>query len=366
MYLKEISLLNYKNIAETQLEFSPKVNCIVGSNGEGKTNLIDAIYYLSFCRSAINPNDSQVIRHDCDFMMLQGKYLPFGHGDSETIYCGLKKQQKKVFKRNGKEYQRLSEHIGHIRLVMVSPQDTDLILGGSEIRRKFMDMVISQYQVEYLHQEIRYRKALQQRNALLRALTEPDEAFISIYEEEMAQAGEYVSNQRRTFLQEFLPIFSQIYQQLAGKDEGADLKYVSQTDRGSLLTQIQESRPKDRIMGFSLCGTHRDDLNMLLHDFPIKREGSQGQNKTFVIALKLAQFVFLKNKGKSHLPILLFDDIFDKLDTQRVEQIVKMVGEDDFGQIFITHTNKDFLKGVLKENTDYIVHVNNGVITRSI
>lgn len=348
MFLKDISVFNYKNIEEASLEFSPKINCFVGHNGEGKTNLMDAIYYLSFCKSATNPNDSQIIRHDADYMMLRGRY-GLEDGMEEDIRCGLKRHQKKVFKRNGKEYSRLSEHIGNIRLVMVSPNDTELILGGSEVRRKFMDMVISQYDSEYLTQIIRYRKAVQQRNILLRGDTEPDDDFISVYEREMADAANLIYARRSRFFEEFSPVFSRIYADLSGKDEPVELYYKSHCSEGDIYTRIRENRPKDRIMGFSLCGVHRDDLDMLLRGYPVKREGSQGQSKTFIVSLKLAQFAYLKNKGNRRLPILLFDDIFDKLDATRVAQIVNLVAGEDFGQIFITNTNREFLNSILKE-----------------
>lgn len=348
MILQGITILNYKNIVEADLSFSPKVNCLVGHNGEGKTNLLDAIYYLSFCRSSSNPNDSQVIRHDADFMMLQGNYL-MDNGDGEKIYCGLKRRSKKVFKRNDKEYSKLSEHIGHIRLVMVSPNDTELIEGGSEQRRKFMDMVISQYDAAYLQQMIRYRKAMQQRNILLRGEEEPEEDFIAAYESEMAVSGEHVYAKRKQFIEEFTPIFNKIYRSLGSEGEEVGLNYKSVCHEGPLGEQIRAGRAKDRVMGYSLCGVHRDDLELTLHGFPLKREGSQGQNKSFVIALKLSQFDFLKHKGDSCVPILLLDDIFDKLDSRRVENIVKMVAEDNFGQIFITDTNREFLDAVLRQ-----------------
>ena len=348
MILKNISILNYKNIAEANLSFSPKINCFVGHNGEGKTNLLDAIYYLSFCRSSTNPNDSQIIRHEADFMMLQGNYET-EKNLAEKIYCGLKRHHKKVFKHNDKEYSKLSEHIGRVRLVMVSPNDTELIEGVSEQRRQFMDLVISQYDPEYLYQVIRYKKALQQRNILLRGENEPEDEFISVYEREMATAGAFVYERRQIFLKEFTPIFKRIYEKLAGEGEDVDLVYRSVCSDGPLEEQIRSSRVRDRVMGFSLCGIHRDDLEFSLHGFPIKREGSQGQNKSFVISLKLSQFEFLKNKGERCVPILLLDDIFDKLDTRRVEQIVKMVSEDDFGQIFITDTSSDFLNSMLQQ-----------------
>ncbi len=347
MVLKQLTVYNYKNIKEAVVEFSSNVNCLVGHNGEGKTNVLDAVYYLSFCRSSTNFNDSLVINHDADFMSLVGDYR-HEDGLEEKVQCSVRRGHKKTFKRNGKEYQRLSDHIGRILLVMVSPQDQELIIGGSELRRRFMDMVISQYDADYLQQLIRYRKALQQRNSLLRAEAEPEASFIEIYEEEMAHAGEVIYDRRRQFVDEFSPIFQTIYKELSGGDEAVDLTYRSHVAEMSLRDLLKENRAKDRVMGFSLKGLHRDDLDMLLDGFPIKREGSQGQNKTFVIAMKLAQFDFLKRKGSHRTPVLLLDDIFDKLDEQRVEHIVRMVSGNHFGQIFITDTNRAFLLSVLE------------------
>lgn len=347
MVLDDLVIYNYKNIREAALTFSPNVNCFVGRNGEGKTNVLDAIYYLSFCKSSMNHNDSQVICHDADFFTLSGDYMTESE-ERLKIYCAVKRQHKKVFKRNGKDYDKLSTHIGQILLVLVSPIDQELISGGSELRRKFMDMVISQYDAEYLHLLIRYRRALQQRNALLRGEAEPDADFIGIYEAEMALSGEVIYRKRKCFVEEFMPIFRQIYTQLAGTDENVELTYLSHCDEGPLLKTLEAGRAKDRVMGFSLKGVHRDDLDMRLNGYPIKREGSQGQNKTFMISMKLAQFDFLKGKGNRHVPILLLDDIFDKLDNRRVEQIVEMVSGNRFGQIFITDTNRNFLKSVLE------------------
>ena len=335
MILKRISILNYKNLEQVELDFSPKMNCFIGQNGMGKTNLLDAVYYLSFCKSATNPIDSQNVMHNQDFFVIQGFYATDG-GDPEEIYCGLKRRQKKQFKRNKKEYTRLSDHIGFIPLVMVSPADAELIAGGSEERRRFMDVVISQYDKEYLDALIRYNKALTQRNALLKVEAEPDEELIAVWEEMMAATGEVVYKKRSEFIAEFIPTFQSFYSYISQDKEKVNLSYESHAIQG------------DRIMGYSLKGIHKDDLIMQLGDFPIKREGSQGQNKTYLIALKLAQFDFLKRTGSNTTPLLLLDDIFDKLDASRVEQIVKLVAGDNFGQIFITDTNREHLDKILK------------------
>ncbi len=353
MILKKISILNYKNIQVADLTFSPKLNCLIGHNGEGKTNLLDAVYYLSFCRSAFNPIDSQVITHDRDFFVLDGMYLN-DIGDEERIYCGMKRGTRKRFKRNQKEYKRLSQHIGLIPLIFVSPADTALIDGGSDGRRRFLDMVISQLDYSYIELLSRYNKALTQRNALLKAEQEPDGALMEILEQEMATQGEAINAKRDAFVREFIPVFQTIYDHVSGCHETVSLQYISHAQRGPLLDVIQRDRHKDRAVGYSLHGVHRDDLEMMIGGYQLKREGSQGQNKTYVLALKLAQFDFLKRTASSTTPLLLLDDIFDKLDAGRVERIVNMVAGDAYGQIFITDTNRDHLDSILSRHSfDY-------------
>lgn len=346
MWLKQISILNYKNLEQVELEFSPKLNGIIGKNGMGKTNLLDAVYYLSFCKSATNPIDSQNICHGQDFFVVQGQYLT-DDGDTEAIYCGLKKRQKKVFRRNKKDYTRLSEHIGLIPLVLVSPGDTILISGGSEERRRFMDVVISQYDSAYLDALIRYNKALSQRNVMLKAEVEPEVVLMAIWEETMAQTGQVIYEKRAAFLEEFIPVFQTYYAFISQQQETVSLVYESHAAEADLLAVIQANRAKDRIMGYSMKGIHKDDLLMELGGFPVKREGSQGQNKTYLIALKLAQFEFLKRTGSHTTPIVLLDDLFDKLDATRVEQIIKLVSGENFGQIFLTDTNREHLDEML-------------------
>lgn len=349
MILENISIINYKNIKGVNLDLSPKINCLIGHNGVGKTNFLDAIYYLSFCRSANNPIDSQIIMHDENFFMLEGNYRT-EQGDIENIYCGMKRGTKKHFKRNKKEYKRLSQHIGLVPLIYVSPSDSSLIEGGSEERRRLMDVVISQYDHSYIELLSNYNKALQQRNALLKMEEEPDSSLLDIWEQEMARNGELLFQKRLAFVDELVPVFQQIYQQISGQREIVSLRYISHCQRGPLLDVIQRDRFKDRAVGYSLHGVHRDDLEMLIGDFQMKREGSQGQNKTFVLALKLAQFDFLRRTSSTTTPLLLLDDIFDKLDAQRVESIVQLVSGDNFGQIFITDTNRDHLDKILSKS----------------
>lgn len=356
MILNNISIVNYRNIKAATLDFSPKMNCFIGHNGAGKTNVLDAIYYLSFCRSAQNPIDSQVITHGEDFFVIDGSY------DSEMdavadctdeaapvkIYVGMKRGTKKHFKRNKKEYKRLSDHIGLIPLVMVSPADTLLIDGGSEERRRLMDMVISQYDHSYLDALNGYNRALQQRNTLLKMDEEPEAELLDLWEEQMAANGETIFAKRTDFVHRLTPLFMHFYQTVAGNGEKVGVSYVSHGQRGPLLDVIRRDRFKDRAVGYSLHGVHRDDLVFTLNGVPLKREGSQGQHKTFVISLKLAQFDFLKRVSSHTTPLLLLDDIFDKLDAQRVAQIVKLVSGDNFGQIFITDTNREHLDNILK------------------
>ena len=364
MILEKLSLINYKNIREATLDLSPKINCMIGRNGVGKTNILDAVYFLSFCHSASNPVDSLLIRHGEEFMMIEGSYKAdsdFSSDDTTVISCGLKKGTKKHFRRNKKEYKRLSEHIGMIPLVMISPSDAMLIEGGSEERRRLMDMVISQYDRAYMESVNRYNKALLQRNSMLKQEEEPDPEIISLWEEQMAMEGERIYERRRLFVNELTPIFQHYYECISGNREQVAIEYVSHCQRGPLLEVIQRDRQKDRIMGFSLHGIHRDDLMFSLGGHPIKREGSQGQHKTFAIALKLAQFDFLKRTNGGNTPLLLLDDIFDKLDSSRVEQIVKLVAGEEFGQIFITDTNREHLDQILEATShDYKIFLVEG------
>lgn len=373
MILNRLSIINYKNIQEATLTLSPKMNCFIGPNGTGKTNLLDAVYYLSFCRSAYTSVDSQVIRHDQDFFVVEGDYTDDrgmqGEDQDEqrklSIYCGMKRGTKKHFKCNKKEYKRLSQHIGLIPLIFVSPADTYLVDGGGEERRRLMDMVISQYDNLYLDALNRYNKALQQRNTLLKMEEEPDLELMRIWEEQMAAEGEVIYQKRNAFVQELIPVFQQIYQQISNDRESVSLRYVSHGQRGPLLEVIQRDRMKDRAVGYSLHGIHRDDLEMLLGDYPMRREGSQGQLKTFVIAMKLAQFSFLKRTCSQTTPLLLLDDIFDKLDAHRVERIVSLVASKEYGQIFITDTNREHLDKILQANSfDYqLFSVHDGEVT---
>ncbi len=346
MHINSLSILNNKNIAEAELQFSPKINCFIGDNGMGKTNLLDAIYFLSFCKSHSNPIDSQNILHQADFFMIQGKYLV--RDTPEEIYCGMKRKQKKQFKRNKKEYERLSDHIGLLPLVLVSPDDSVLISEGSDERRKFVDGVISQYNRTYLQNLMLYNNALKQRNALLKLENQIDESLFEIWEDQMAGYGSYIFEMRRQFIDEFIPVFQEYYIRISGGNEKISLSYHSQYENRDIKIRMQETRERDKILGYSTQGIHKDELEMLLDEFPIKRVGSQGQNKTYLISLKFAQYDFLK-RTHNLSPLLLLDDIFDKLDSKRVKEIIQLVSDKTFGQIFITDTNREHLDLILQQ-----------------
>lgn len=363
MRLNSLSILNYKNIREAELIFSPKINCFIGKNGMGKTNILDAIYFLSFCKSHSNSIDSQNILHEADFALIQGKYLI---GDNtEDIYCGMKHRAKKQFKRNKKEYERLSDHIGLLPLVLVSPDDSVLISEGSEERRKFVDGVISQFNKSYLNQLLQYNNALKQRNALLKLDKPVDDSLLDIWEDQMALYGNFIYEQRKLFINEFIPIFQNFYSHISGGTEKISLKYISQHDEHDIKERMMATRDRDRILGYSTQGIHKDELEMQLNGYPIKRVGSQGQNKTYLISLKLAQFDFLKRTHQLS-PLLLLDDIFDKLDSDRVKKIVELVSGETFGQIFITDTNREHLDLILQQLSQEaaIFKVYNGQITK--
>lgn len=343
MYLQELSLVNFKNFEHAEFKFADGLNCFIGNNGAGKTNLMDAIYYLSFCKSFLNPVDAQNIRFDQEFFMIQGKYSRLD--SDETIYCGLKRNQKKSFKRNQKEYKKLSEHIGLLPVIIVTPLDTNLISGGSEERRRFIDSVISQYNAVYLDHLIRYNRALQQRNNLLKQFAGqiPYQAeLIEIWDDQLVKYGQLIHAERMNFVDNLKPVFQQYYQLISGGMELVGLKLQSDLLTNDLAQLLKDNIGRDRMLQYTSTGIHKDDFEFELAGYPIKKFGSQGQKKTYLVALKLAQFDFMKEIS-GLTPILLLDDIFDKLDRNRVEQIVKLVADDHFGQIFITDTNREHL-----------------------
>ena len=343
MILDSLSIINFKNVAQAQLQFSPGVNCLIGDNGMGKTNILDAIYYLSFCKSYINQSDSSVITHNEPFMMLQGKYSR--RGATEDITLSLQRGKRKVVKRGGKEYQRLSQHIGLLPLVMVSPMDWDLIRGASEERRRFMDQIIAQNDKEYLDALIRYNKALEQRNSMIKN-NFGDPLLYETVEAAMCATAQQVHQARKAWLDTFTPIFMHYYNAVAGEGETVSLKYDSALNDHSMRELLDAHRQRDLVLGYTSHGVHRDDLELLLGDHSMRRTGSQGQCKTYTIALRMAQYELLR-EGNPTTPILLLDDIFDKLDAHRVERIVDVVASDRFGQIFITDTNRTHLDQIM-------------------
>ena len=349
MFLKQLSLLNYKNISQKDFTFDSKINCFVGKNGVGKTNILDAIYHLAYTKSYFNPLAIQNIKHDEDFFLLDAVFDK--ENRDEKIVCSLKKGQKKVVKRNNKVYEKLSEHIGFIPLVIISPSDSDLISEGSETRRRFIDSVISTQDSLYLNELIQYQKLVSQRNALLKyfALNQTfDKDNLAIYDEQIVPLGNIIFEKRQQFLAQFIPIFKKYYAEISNEAESVDLVYQSQLLEKSFEDLLVENLNKDRAIQYTSSGIHKDDLSFEIEGYPVKKFGSQGQQKSFLIALKLAQFEFLKQKSGS-APILLFDDIFDKLDASRVEKIVTMVNNDVFGQIFISDTHEERTEAIVKQ-----------------
>ena len=361
------------------MEFSPKLNCFVGLNGQGKTNVLDAIYLLSFTKSAYTSQDSLNITHGEEMAMVQGVYRGYGlqvTGDGMTISCGLRRGVKKQFRKDKKDYPRLLDHIGLIPLVMVSPADHQLIEEGSDERRRFMDVVIGQWNRKYLDCLATYNALLKQRNALLKqyadAATPPDD-LLEVLEWQMIEPAEYIFRSRTEFFTEFEPYFQEVYKVISGSAETPSLRYISQLQDRNLREAYIKTRQRDLILGWTSQGPHKDDLDMRLGEWPLKQVGSQGQQRTFVLAMKLAQALYLgdvriqSSDVRPNKPILLLDDIFDRLDSERVERIVEMIQGDDFGQIFITDTDRQHLTEILKPNENAkIFHVENGQISPQI
>ncbi|MFY9309451.1 MAG: DNA replication/repair protein RecF [Bacteroidia bacterium] len=348
MYLKKLNILNFKNYPEAELQFSNHINCMVGNNGEGKTNILDAIHYLSFCKSFFNPIDSQNILHDAPFFLIQGIYDL--EGKEEEVYCGLKRNQKKLFKRNKKEYQRLADHIGLFPLVMISPADSELITEGSESRRRFLDSVIAQYDKDYLDCLISYNKVLSHRNALLKQFADSgrfDKESLDLWNMQLVAYGNKGYEKRADFISRFIPIFQRYYELISGGREQVGLEYTSHLNGSSFEEVLEKAVQRDRVMEYTTVGIHKDDLGFVINSYPLKKYASQGQQKSFLIALKLAQFEFIK--GLKHIsPILLLDDIYDKLDDLRVKQLMDIVGSENFGQLFITDTHLTRLAELFK------------------
>jgi DNA replication and repair protein RecF len=346
MFLQQLHLLGFKNYQEGEFSFIPGINCVVGPNGKGKTNLLDAIHYLCISKGFLNPVDSQNIAHQQPFFVIEGTF--WMEGRDELIYCGLKKGAKKILKRNKKEYERLSDHIGLFPVVVISPLDSILLTGGSDERRRWMDSLISQFSHTYLENLITYNKIIVQRNALLKRMYESrmvDKDTLQIYNEQLTPLANLIHEARSAFMSDFIPMFNQIYQMLSATDETASIQYESQLNTLPIEKLLEDAFEKDRILQYTTVGIHKDDLDFILNDYPIKKFGSQGQQKTFLTALKLAEHDYLK-KSKGFAPILLLDDIFDKLDTARVSNLIKKVSEEEFGQVFITDTGKEKISAI--------------------
>ena len=349
MFLKELSLTNYKNFESLKFSFDTKIICFVGLNGVGKTNILDSIYHLSYTKSYFNPIPSQNIKHGETFFFISGKYMI--HDKEENILVSLKKGDKKIIKRNNKLYKKFSDHIGKIPLVIISPDDRNLIIEGSETRRKFIDGIISQTDKEYLNNLIDYNKTLKQRNALLKMFYDNSESIrktIDIYDRQLSSDAQKIYDKRREFLNEFIPIFKSRYKELSNDKENVEIKHSSDISPDqNLYKLLKNSLEKDLRFQYTTKGIHKDDLNLSLDNFPIKKYGSQGQQKTFLIAMKLAQFDYLSKLDSK--PILLLDDIFDKLDDARVKQIINLVNQEKFNQIFISDTNKTRSENIIKK-----------------
>ena len=348
MFLQHLTLLNYKNITSQSFDFDTKINCFIGKNGVGKTNILDAIYHLAYGKSYFNPFATQNIKHDEDFFLIDAIFDK--KDKEEKISCSLKRGQKKTIKRNNKVYEKLSEHIGFIPLVIISPSDTDLIIEGSETRRKFIDSVISTLDNTYLTELIHYQKLIAQRNALLKyfALNQAFDADnLAIYDDQLAPLAKLLFEKRKQFLEQFIPIFQKYYALISDEAEKVQLVYQSQLFEFEPSLLLKQNLNKDRALQYTSTGIHKDDLSFEIEGYAIKKFGSQGQQKSFLIALKLAQFEFIKEQS-GELPILLFDDIFDKLDESRVQKIVTMVNDAVFGQLFISDTHAERTEEIMK------------------
>lgn len=364
MFLKQLNLIHFKNYTGVEFSFSPGVNVLTGHNGAGKTNVLDAIHYLCLTKSFLNPIDSQNILNGQDFFVLTGNF-ELGEKE-EQLYCGVKRNQKKVFKRNKKDYERLSDHVGMIPLVIVAPNDASLISEGSEERRKFLDAVISQLDQAYLNTLIQYHQTLHNRNALLKQFAERrhfDATLLEIYDEQLIPLANTIFERRKTFMKEFIPFFQKAHAQLSGGEEEVSLEYQSQLADKDMKTLLLDGREKDRILERSNYGIHKDDLNFTLEGQPLKRRGSQGQQKTFLFALKLAQHqCFLQQKGSA--PLLLLDDLFDKLDEERMKNLATLLGSKEYQQVIITDTSAQRVKQLFagRELSIQILEISKGVL----
>ena len=365
MQLDSLNLVNFKNFNQLEISSLQKINCFVGKNGEGKTNLLDSIYYLSFTKSYFNLIDFENIKYSEDFFVIQGKYIT-NSNDNLDIYCGVKHGHKKKFNKNKKTYKKLSEHIGLIPLVIITPSDIDLIIGGSAVRRKFIDSVISQFDKEYLESLLKYNKILENRNKLLKHFNKSnfvDKDSLAVWDEQLINHGNLIFAKRKDFINNLIPVFQKYYSHISSDNEKVELRYNSQLAKNNFADLLVKSFEKDIILQHTSVGIHKDDLSLELENHQIKKIGSQGQKKTYFLSLKLAQFEFIKNIC-GFKPLLLFDDVFDKLDSERVSKLIELVSDNNFGQIFITDTSKTRLENILSKIniSSKIYKIKNGLI----
>lgn len=365
MFLSRLALVNFKNFANAEAEFCPKINCFVGNNGVGKTNMLDAIYFLSMCKSGWMMADSQCVKHGEPFFVIDGIYK--SNGNEDKIYCGFKQGSGKIVKKNGKEYDKIADHIGAYPLVQISPADNNLVQESGEERRRFMNMVLSQIDRGYLTALQKYNRLLAHRNKLLKSDLSNRSSYevLEVIDIQMSEVGSYIHAHRKKLIENLQPIFNSYYSAISESKEVAGISYLSHLEKGNMKSLLEKSYERDRILQHTSVGVHRDDLDLQLDGYSAKKMGSQGQQKTLLIALKLAQFELMR-QSSGIKPILLLDDIFDKLDPRRVSQLIELVGNDQFGQIFITDSNKHRLEealGILL-NEAFLFSVADGVVER--
>lgn len=343
MYLKKLVLINFKNIAQAEITLSERLNCFVGDNGAGKTNVLDAVYYLSMSKSALTMTDGQSVRHGEDFFVVEGTYAG-DSGLSDTVNCSFLRRSGKVLKLNGKEYDRMADHVGRFPVVMVSPQDSVLITDAAEERRRYLNAFLSQLDRDYLASLMRYNAVLAERNRFLKSSS--DEQMLQIYDMQLADHAARIYERRRDIIERMRPLVAEFYRQLSGDREQVEIEYRSELASASMGELLLASRERDIVNGFTTSGVHRDDMSLRIGGYPLRKYGSQGQQKSFLMSLKLAQYRILAEVCGER-PLLLLDDLFDKLDTSRVENLLTLVAGDDFGQIFITDCNRSRLETIL-------------------
>lgn len=357
MYLKELKLTNFKNYAAEHFLFSPKLNCIVGENGMGKTNLLDAIHYLCMCKSHFLVPDKAITQYDTSFFRMEGLFEKAQVQDK--IVCKYQLRKPKVFEKNKIEYQKLSEHIGQYPLIMVCPDDSILLSGGSENRRQFINVLLVQLDAAYLIHLIQYNKVLKQRNAFLKNVGHPSEIdvdLLQIYNQQLEAPAVYIYQKRKDYLERLQPLFAKYYRLISGDREVVHFDYFSPLSDENIAVLLAESQEKDIWLQRTTKGIHKDDMKLFIGEYLLKKNASQGQMKSYLLALKLAQYALLKQLS-ADLPILLLDDIFDKLDKNRVENLLELLLDIEFGQIFITDTHPNRLSSLLstKEYNKFII-----------